>query len=259
MSARSKKGFTLIELVIVCGLILMVMGLAVPALLPAFAFSELEGAARHVSSFGRSAAAYAGFNGEYITVNVDLDAGEYWAVTVLDTTQSLLDEEPETEVDEQTALAALVASQNEGEGGAMSEEALMMDQRFEHFFRRTLEAQAKNVHQDGSLFEDIEPLFEEKFTLRDEDEENDREITDSLLQRTRLPKDVVFESMLVGNVKHTTGVVEIEVSPLGLTDTVTFFLLQDEDRYYTIVWDPITGSSRLSRGKIEPQERAAGQ
>ncbi len=257
MSVKSKHGFTLIELVIVSGLILLIMGLAVPSLLPAFAFSELEGAARHLSSFGRSAAAYAGFNGEYITVKVDLDAGEYWAVTLQDTTHDLFeDDEPETEVDEQTALAALVASQTDGGTGGVTEEAMMMEQRFERFFRRTLEAQAKNVQHDGSLFDDIGPLFDEEFSLRDEDEEDDREVKDVLMHRTKLPKDVIVESMLVGNVEHTTGIVEIEVSPLGLTDTVTFYLLRGEDRYYTIVWDPITGSTRLSRGKVETEERA---
>jgi hypothetical protein len=55
---------------------------------------------------------------------------------------------------------------------------------------------------------------------------------------------------MVGSVEHTTGVVEIEVSPLGLTDTVTFYLLRGDNDYYTVVWDPITGSSRLSRGKV---------
>ena len=234
----------------------MVMGLAMPALLPAFAFSELEGAARHVSSYGRSAAAYSSLNGEYIIVKIDLDSGEYWAVELLDTTPSLFEEqEPETVMDEQEALAALVASQSEG-GDAMAEEALLMEQRFEQFFRRTLEAQAKNVQHDGSLFDDVEPLFEEDFSLRDEDDEDDREVSDVLMRRTRLPDDVIFESVMVGSVKHTKGLVEIEVSPLGLADTVTFYLLRGEDRYYTVVWDPITGGSRLTRGKVESTVQA---
>lgn len=252
MDAVRTRGFTLIELVIVMGLILMVMGLAMPALMPAFAFSELEGAARHISSYGRSAAAYSAFSGEYITVKIDIDAREYWAVEVLDTTPTLFDdEESETEMDEQEALTALVASQAGGGTNGVAEEALMMEQRFERFFRRTIEAQAKNVRHDSSLFEEVEPLFEEDFTLRDEDEDSDREVKDSLLQRTVLPDDVIFESVMVGAFKHTSGVVEVEVSPLGLTDTVTFYLLRGEDRYYTIVWDPITGSSRLTRGKAE--------
>jgi prepilin-type N-terminal cleavage/methylation domain-containing protein len=252
MIAFHKRGFTLIELVIVSGLILMILGLAMPALLPAFAFSELEGAARHVSNFGRSAAAYAGFNGEYITVKVDIDNGEYWAIEVLDTTPTLFEneDEPEEEIDEEAALAALVSSQSSGDAEAISEEALQMEARFEKFFRRTVEAQAKNVHHDSRLFADVGPLFDEEFSLRDEDEDADREIQDALLRRTKLPEDVYFESVMVGTVKHETGVVEVEVSPLGLTDTVTFYLFRAPDRYYTVVWDPITGSTRLSRGKL---------
>lgn len=256
MNTDRKRGFTLIELVIVSALILLVMGLAMPALLPAFAFSELEGAARHLSSFGRSSAAYASLNGEYITVKVDLDAGEYWAVELVDTTSTLFDEsEEEPEVDEQDALAALVASQSDG-GTVLAEEAMLMEQRFERFFRRTLEAQAKNVRHDGSLFDEVEPLFEDAFSLRDEGEDEDREINDVLMRRTVLPAEVFFESMMVGSVEHTKGIVEIEVSPLGLTDTVTFYLLRGENRYYTIVWDPITGGSRLTRGKVEPVGQA---
>jgi prepilin-type N-terminal cleavage/methylation domain-containing protein len=256
---RSNSGFTLIELVIVSGLILLIMGLAVPALLPAFAFSELEGSARHVSNFGRSAAAYAGFSGEYIIVKIDLDASEYWAIELIDEPPTLFEEtEPETEMDEQEALAALVASQSEnsGAGGVVSEEALLMEQRFERFFRRTLEAQAKNVKHEGSLFADVGPLFEDEFSLRDEDEDTDREINDVLMLRTTLPEGVIFESIMIGNERHTTGIVEIEVSPLGLTDTVTFYILRGEDQYYTVVWDPITGSSRMSRGKIESEDQA---
>lgn len=233
----------------------MIMGLAMPALLPAFAFSELEGAARHLSNYGRSAGAYAGLNGKYITVKIDLDAGEYWAVELIETTNTLFeDDEPETEISEQEALDALVASQSGGDTAAMAEEVMLMEQRFERFFRRTLQAQAKNVQHDGSLFADVDPLFERDFSLRDDDEDEDREIMDVLMRRTVLPDDVIIESMLVGSAKHTSGIVEIEVSPIGLTDTVTFYVLRGEDRYYTIVWDPITGGSRLSRGKIEPVE-----
>ncbi|GJM27357.1 MAG: hypothetical protein DHS20C16_37720 [Phycisphaerae bacterium] len=258
MTKTRKHGFTLIELVIVSGLILMIMGLAVPALIPAFAFSELEGAARHVSSYGRSAAAYAGFSGEYITVKIDIDAGEYWAVELLDTTPTLFeDDEPETELDEQEALAALVASQSNGGDAAMLEQSMMLEKQFEQFFRRSVEAQAKNVHHDGSLFDDVGPLFDEEFSLREEDDDDDREIKDVLMRRTTLPKDVIFESVMVGNEEHTNGIVEIEVSPLGLTDTVTFYILRGEDRYFTVVWDPITGSSRLTRGKVESTESAA--
>ena len=233
----------------------MIMGLAVPALIPAFAFSELEGAARHISSYGRSAAAYAGFSGEYITVKIDIDAGEYWAIEVLDTTPTLFeDDEPETDVDEQETLAALVASHANGGSAAMVEESLMLKQQFERFFRRSVEAQAKNVRHDGSLFDDVGPLFDKEFTLREEEDDGDREIKDVLMRRTSLPKDVRFESVMVGNVEHTNGIVEIEVSPLGLTDTVTFYIVRGEDRYFTVVWDPITGSSRLTRGKVESNE-----
>jgi prepilin-type N-terminal cleavage/methylation domain-containing protein len=248
--AKRNNGFTLIELVIVMGLILLIMSLAMPALMPAFAFSELEGAARHVAAYGRSASAYAGFQSEYIAIKIDLDAGEYWAIQVLDTTQQLFDdEEPETEETEQEALAALVASQAEGGVEGISEEALQMQEQFERFFRRTVEAQTKNVQHDGRLFGDKAPLFEKDFELREEEDDEDRIISDILLQKTRLPNDVYFDSVVVGTARHQKGIVEIDVSPLGLTDTVTFYLVSGGDQYFTVVWDPITGSSRMARGK----------
>jgi hypothetical protein len=82
-------------------------------------------------------------------------------------------------------------------------------------------------------------------------------VKDHLLRRTTLPEGVVFDSMKIGAVEHHTGVVEIEVSPLGLAETVTFYLRRGEDDFFTVVWDPITGGSRIRRGKETPPEAEA--
>jgi hypothetical protein len=60
---------------------------------------------------------------------------------------------------------------------------------------------------------------------------------------------VWIESVLVGTSKQGKGVVEIEVTPLGLNDPVEIYLKNESGDYYTVVWDPITGGARCQRGK----------
>jgi len=249
-------GYTLIELVLVAGIIVLILSIAMPALLPAFAFSELEGSARHLASYGRSAIAYSALTGEPITVKVDLEKGRYWAVQWRPKREQLFDafgdKEQET-FDEAAALKNVLSMQNTEPDAGISEETLALEEQYDRFFQRTLEARAKNVKHDG-IFADADPLFEEDFKLKEDDEENYEEVNDQLLLATTLPDGVVFDSVLVGAVEHFKGTLDFEVSPLGLMDNITFYLLRGEDDYFTVIWDPITGNARIRRGKeIQPQ------
>ena len=82
-----------------------------------------------------------------------------------------------------------------------------------------------------------------------------QEIKTSLLLRTALPEDVIIESARIGNTDYSDGTFELDVYPLGLVEPAVFYLRRkdDEEEYFTVVWDPITGGARVRRGKEEPE------
>jgi prepilin-type N-terminal cleavage/methylation domain-containing protein len=129
------------------------------------------------------------------------------------------------------------------------EQAERMADRFDRFLRLQVMARAENVTHEGLLSE-IGPLFDKEFTLDAtpvvEDEE---EIMDDILSREVVPDGVWIDSVYVGNKAHSGGVVEIEISPLGLTEPITFYLRNEDGDYYTVVWDAITGGAHLESGK----------
>ena len=59
----------------------------------------------------------------------------------------------------------------------------------------------------------------------------------------------MIESVRVGSASYSKGEVSIEVTPLGLVDPVTFYIKGEEDDYFTVTWDPITGNVHIERGK----------
>lgn len=77
-------------------------------------------------------------------------------------------------------------------------------------------------------------------------------MTKTLLERTLLPPEIAIESIRVGNTEYTEGRVEIEVSPVGISEFIVFILKDPSDEYVTVTWDPITGNSHLRRGKEQP-------
>jgi prepilin-type N-terminal cleavage/methylation domain-containing protein len=75
----NRKGFTLIELMIVALLISMIISVTVPRLLPMLATTTVEGECRTMMGFGRSVVAHALLANEEVVVKIDLDQKEYWA------------------------------------------------------------------------------------------------------------------------------------------------------------------------------------
>jgi hypothetical protein len=116
-------------------------------------------------------------------------------------------------------------------------------------FQRSLMAQAKNVPTE-SLLNDVDPLLKKDFSLALEGKEEQREeLQDSLLEHGHLPDDVVLESILLRGEEIAEGIVDIEVTPIGLNQSVSFFLRGARDEYFTVQWDPITGGAHVMRGK----------
>ncbi len=253
MSSRERaiNGYTLIELVIVTAVIAIILSVAMPRLLPAIAVSNFEGAARHLANFGRSAMAHCTLTHDRLTIKIDLDNQEYWAVRWRLLDEKLFDEEEPSEVDlfgEATTsspdLAALAASEVDVEL-----EAKRLQEQFDRFARLALEARAGNVKQEGIL-DDIGPLFDHEFDLDGSGEEDEfEEVKSNLLSRTSLPRNVAIESVVVGSTEYLRGTVEIDVTSLGLVEPVTCYVKDVQEEYYTVVWDPITGGAHLSAGK----------
>jgi prepilin-type N-terminal cleavage/methylation domain-containing protein len=75
----NRKGFTLIELMIVALLIAMIISVTAPRLLPLLATATVEGECRTMMGFGRSVVAHALIANEEVVVKIDLDQKEYWA------------------------------------------------------------------------------------------------------------------------------------------------------------------------------------
>jgi hypothetical protein len=127
-----------------------------------------------------------------------------------------------------------------------------MQWQIQQALQKSLEARAKNVPREGIL-DEIGPLFDEEFRLDDEEDETREEIKTSLLERTAMPSGVVVERIWLGSTEYEKGTVDIEVSPMGLYETVLIHVRGEDDDYYTVTWDPITGGAHLVRGKEMPR------
>lgn len=244
---RNRGGFTLVELLIVIALITVLVAFAAPKLLPAIAVARLEGAARHATNYGRAAIAHAALYQEQLTVKIDLDKQQYWTERWVDASEALFDLDEEPEEDREELGAAFGGTLEEEEEAVLKAEQTL--ERFERLARLRIEMRVKNLDK-GGLFDDFEPLFEERFTLHDDEtDEEAEEVKVSLLQRTKLGDGVEIESVQVGSKTHANGTVEVEITPIGLAETVVFYLKGSAGDYYTVAWDPITGGARLYEGK----------
>ncbi len=240
LANRIETGYTLIELAAVVFLIGIILALGLPRVIPAIAFSELEGAARHLAGYGRALMAHCALTHEEVTFHVDLDTGEYW------TTRWIY---PEETIVSQGSLAGSgnLAAQNTVD--EMAWRAEDMARRFERFARLAMQARSRSVAEDR-LFETSEPLFEKEFDLEWDTSQSEEEIKTDFLARTRLPQGVRFKSVRIGVTSYTSGKAETTVTALGLSETVEFELTND-DEVYSIEWDAITGSARVTSGVLE--------
>lgn len=270
-------------------IIALVAALAVPQLMPAILLSKLEGASRHIAGYGRAAMSEATLMRETITVKVNLDKQEYWATRTVNKKESIFDEDKSgeskskksksksskssksgktsknssrntnqnnpnsTEANNGAFLNLLGYTPSEQDGSAWGESAMsgaeLMRKQFDRFAESQMVARSKQVKREG-LLDEIGPLFDKKFSLSDT-EETEEELTDPLLSRTSVPDGVVIQSIRVGGSTKSKGEVTIEVTPLGLGEPVAIYLKGEDDSYYTVTWDAITGNVHVERGKNE--------
>jgi prepilin-type N-terminal cleavage/methylation domain-containing protein len=269
------SGFTLLEMVVVAALIGLVMAVALPQLMPVIVFSRGEGAARHLAGFGRTAMAQASLMREDITVKFDLDEQTYWSERVVREEEEEFFKDKEKGKDgggskkgskgksnymDLMGSSGLRKAQFGGTMGSGADEAaaeeaeaaMLLHERFERYIRRQAEARARKLDK-GSLFEDMTPLFEKDFDLEDT-ESYIEEIKEPLLRRTQLPEGVEIELVRVGSTDYRSGDVEINLSSLGLFEPILFHVKNEDEDYFTVAWDPLTGTARFELGKKDDED-----
>ncbi len=265
MHARNPHGFTLIELMVVMVIVAMIAAVSLPYFLPVLIYSTHEGAARHLANYGRSAIAHTTLDKETITVIIDLDNQEYWSERLPqpdpeeDPEKEFLEDEqrfPEDDMDlyrQATEELQRPEDERRDEEGdeLLKEQTSRMASQFNSRARQALTARARRVvHDRQGILQDIGDLFEEDFRLDKHGEKIiPEEITDPLLTRTRVPQGVYIEYVQLGDLQYTEGIVEIELTPLGLGSDVEFSLINEDGDVFVVTWDPVSGGATLTEGR----------
>lgn len=256
----SAAGFTLIELSLVVFLIALLLAISLPRLTPAIALSGLEGSARHLTGYGRSLRAHAAMTRESMTFKVDFAENEYYTVRWILAEDQFLEQSGEFGFREKDAGNPYAYGTSTDQDQQLQEQADELEQQFRRFTELALKSRARNVPKEDDLFGEME--FENEFDLGMEDnqEEDYEEVKTDLLSRTRLPQGVTFDRVRIGNKSYREGIAEVDLSALGFDNDVTFTLKAGDD-YYTVVWDAITGGTRMEPGRdeyIEEEGEEAG-
>ena len=133
----------------------------------------------------------------------------------------------------------------------LNEQTSRMATQFNAHARQALTARAERVvHDRQGILEDVGDLFEEEFRLDEHGEEIlPEEVRDPLLARTRVPEGVYIEYVQLGDLQYIEGVVEIELTPLGLGSDVEFSLINEDGDVFVVTWDPVSGSATLTEGR----------
>lgn len=278
MATRAAKslrlGFTLVELMVVIALVAMIMAIAMPNLWPIIAFSEHEGAARRLAQYGRAATSHAVLARETITVNIDIENGEYWCTRLPEPEPEESDSLPTAEEEERERRDVpeddgelLRLAQQELEEGStgrrpddspqsdvLLEQSDRLSERLNERARRGVESRAKLVnHKTKSSEFDVMDRFlaereEEKLRREQEEDLEPEEVKDNLLLRAKLPDQVFFQRVLVNDEEIDEEIVEIEITPLGLSAEVKFYLEHFNGDVFTVTWDPLTGGAAIIDG-----------
>jgi prepilin-type N-terminal cleavage/methylation domain-containing protein len=265
-AARRKGGFTLVELVVVVMVILIFLAIAAPNLASMFIFADLETSSRNLASFGARAMDQCILARDRYTVKVDLNNQEYWALRW----PKVTDEDAEggrltggglniLGDNKRGSLSELLAGINDASDisdSDLEEEAQALFAEMEWHHRTVLETRARRVLEQGTQRGDGR-LFDTRFTL-ERDEDDKVEVRLPLLQRTTLPQGVRIQRVAVGETTYSSGVVEIEITPIGLEQPVSFEMRNDDGDVYTVKWMGNTRQGIIESGWTGPVDEERG-
>jgi hypothetical protein len=211
--------------------------------------------ANRLSNFGRTAIARSAMMREHYSVMIDIDNQEYWVLRW--PTAAELEEEESITPEQKIALGTKSAPVEENPQDALAAKSKEMRASFEALARLTTENRARHVRhdKDSEMFNDAEPMFKsDEFELEKmEDEETEKEmrteVVHHLLNRHRLPDGVRMETVETTGMAYTSGVVEVDVTPLGLMEPVAIFIVDDQESALTVKWDAMTGLAHVGDGR----------
>ncbi len=251
---------------VVLGIVGLIAAIVLPQLAPAISMAGHEGAARRIAGFGRTAIARGQLLHERMTVKFDLKNQEYWCERWPDP-EKLADDakraqdpdiagkEPISPLEALDLAKAANDPESDfarGDLDKLDAATNEMYSRFDRMSRQAAIVQAGRVHHAMSVLDEVDPLFERGFSLDDRIKEEDlepEEISEPLLSRVRMPREMSIESVTVGGERHSGGLVEVDITPFGLEEAVIIEVANDEGEYYTVDWDPTTGGTRLTEGR----------
>ncbi len=266
-------GFTLLELCVVMVIISVVAAIAAPQFIGLISYGELDGEGRWLANYGTAAISEAALFKASIKVRIDLDKQEYLAIRLIYPEPEQQDSDGKSKPADQMSMLSKAKKEKKMSSSQMSDllankkgmdSSLMgalpkdfdqdladqqMNDKFGRFARVSLETRAKNVKPKEGILDEIGPLFEKKFKLKEDEPTEEQQ--GGVLARHKLPEGVRIVNVLRDGEVLSKGTVEVDVSPLGLTSMAAMHIVNGDNEYMTIYWDPLSGRGIVRQGKLE--------
>jgi len=264
---RPDAGFTLIELALVVFIIGILAAVAYPRLGYIIAYSELESGARRLANYGRAAMAEAAMMRQEMKIVFDLHEQQYYAMRLVypEANEGEMAMEGEAPGDEDQLSKLMEYRQRQdlsaedladmlSEGGLPEDfdpeaaDAQMSD-RFNRFALQTLRTRAKNVIHDEGLFEDADIFDDREFSVGDDLEPVEEEVSLPVLARSSIPEGAAIESVEIDGEVKSRGKVEVPLTPLGLQSEVRIYISNEDGDVFTVRWDPVSNTTNVTEGR----------
>jgi len=213
------SGYTLMELVVVMGLIAILFFAAAPRFMPRMLENRIQTAARRLATAAQYLHAHTALTRSEATLHIDVAANEYWVTT------------------------PVVEGGGEDEGEGESGEMAGGWGKTDGWTETDVNFEDENfLGSDGRVL-GIE--FDLDTLIEGDDEEEEEEMRTAFIARTTLPQSVRFVGLLMPNAEPGDEMTEFEIKygPFGLKERAIIVLADDRDRKLSVRLDPVLGES----------------